>query len=83
MPITGSVTGLSLENVGRNYTRQDVALVIGGGGGEGATGVAEVNEFGQIENINISNEGEFFETPPIVQLIGGGVAVLRQKQILT
>ena len=72
VPITGSVTGLSLENVGRNYTRQDVALVIGGGGGEGATGVAEVNEFGQIENINISNEGEFFETPPIVQLIGGG-----------
>ena len=72
VPITGSVTGLSLENVGRNYTRQDVALVIGGGGGEGATGVAEVNEFGQIENINISNPGEFFETPPIVQLIGGG-----------
>lgn len=72
VPITGSVTGLSLENVGRNYTRQDVALVIGGGGGEGATGVAEVNEFGQIESINISNEGEFFETPPIVQLIGGG-----------
>ena len=72
VPVTGSVTGLSLENVGRNYTRQDVALVIGGGGGEGATGVAEVNEFGQIENINISNPGEFFETPPIVQLIGGG-----------
>ncbi len=72
VPVTGSVTGLSLENVGRNYTRQDVALVIGGGGGEGATGVAEVNEFGQIENINISNAGEFFETPPIVQLIGGG-----------
>ena len=71
VPVTGSVTGLSLENVGRNYTRQDVALVIGGGGGEGATGVAEVNEFGQIENINISNAGEFFETPPIVQLIGG------------
>ena len=72
VPVTGSVTGLSLENVGRNYTRQDVALVIGGGGGEGATGVAEVNEFGQIENINISNAGEFFETPPIAQLIGGG-----------
>ncbi len=72
VPVTGFVTGLSLENAGRNYNRQDVALVINGGGGEGATGIAEVNEFGQIENITISNEGEFFETPPILQIIGGG-----------
>ena len=72
VPVTGFVTGLSLENVGRNYTRSDIALVIAGGGGEGATGICEVNEFGQVENINVSNPGEFFETPPIIQLIGGG-----------
>ena len=72
VPVTGFVTGLSLENQGRNYTRDDVTLVISGGGGEGATGIAEVNEFGKLENITISNEGEFFETPPIIQIIGGG-----------
>ncbi len=72
VPVTGFVTGLSLENQGRNYSRDDVTLVISGGGGEGATGIAEVNEFGKLENITISNEGEFFETPPIIQIIGGG-----------
>jgi hypothetical protein len=72
VPVTGGVTGLSVENNGRNYTAQDITVVISGGGGSGASGVAEVNQFGVVESVNVTTEGEFFETPPILQLIGGG-----------
>jgi hypothetical protein len=72
IPITGLVTGLSIEEFGRNYTENDVNIVITGGGGANATGVASVNRFGEVSRINLTNSGEFFETAPIVQLIGGG-----------
>ena len=29
-------------------------------------------EFGIVKNINISNQGEFYETPPVILLNGGG-----------
>ena len=72
VPITGLVTGLSIEEFGRNYTENDVNIIISGGGGSNATGVATVNRFGEISRILLTNPGEFFETSPIVQLIGGG-----------
>ena len=72
VPITGLVTGLSIEEFGRNYTENDVNIIISGGGGSNATGVATVNRFGEVNRILLTNPGEFFETSPIVQLIGGG-----------
>jgi len=72
VPITGLLTGLSIQADGRNYTEEDVNIIISGGGGQGATGVANVNQFGQVSNITLTNAGEFFETPPLVQIIGGG-----------
>lgn len=72
VPITGLLTGLSIQSDGRNYTEEDVNIIISGGGGQGATGVANVNQFGQVSNIQLTNVGEFFETPPLVQIIGGG-----------
>jgi len=72
VPITGLVTGLSITNPGRNYTENDVNIIISGGGGDGATGVASVNPFGEVASINLTNAGEFFETPPLIQIIGGG-----------
>ena len=72
VPVTGLVTGLSIRAAGRNYTENDVNIVISGGGGDGATGVASVNPFGEVESINLTNTGEFFETPPLIQIIGGG-----------
>lgn len=72
VPVTGGVTGLSIEANGRNYSADDVTLVISGGGGQGATGVADANLFGSVSNIRITNPGEFFETPPLIQIIGGG-----------
>lgn len=71
-PVSGSVTGLSIESFGKNYTENDVTLVISGGGGLNATGVASVTKFGAVTEIQLTNPGEFFQTPPIVQLYGGG-----------
>ena len=71
-PVVGLVTGLSLEQSGANYEIGDVNIIVSGGGGQGATGVTEVNEFGIVKSIDISNQGEFYETPPIILLNGGG-----------
>ncbi len=72
VPVTGLITGLAIEQQGRNYTEEDVNIIISGGGGQGATGVAEVSRFGQVSSITLTNEGEFFETPPLIQIIKGG-----------
>lgn len=71
-PVVGLVTGLSLEVPGANYELGDINLVVSGGGGQGATGVAEVDEFGVIKSIDVSNVGEFYETAPTILLNGGG-----------
>tara|TARA_B100000427_G_scaffold167776_1_gene139374 strand:- start:3919 stop:5769 length:1851 start_codon:yes stop_codon:yes gene_type:complete len=70
--VTGLVTGIAIEEEGRNYTEEDVNIIISGGGGDGATGVASVNRFGKVTSITLTNEGEFFETPPLIQIIKGG-----------
>ena len=72
VPVTGLVTGLAIEQQGRNYTEEDINIIISGGGGAGATGVANVNQFGEVSSITLTNQGEFFETPPLIQLIKGG-----------
>jgi len=72
IPVTGVVTGLKIEREGRNYTPEDANVIISGGGGDGATGVVGVNQFGKVTGVTITNQGEFFETAPIIQLIGGG-----------
>ena len=75
VPVTGLITGLAIEQQGRNYTEEDVNIIISGGGGQGATGVANVNQFGEVSSITLTNQGEFFETPPLIQLIKGGGSV--------
>ena len=72
VPVTGLLTSLAIQEQGRNYTEEDVNVIISGGGGQGATGVANVNQFGQVSKITLTNEGEFFETPPLIQIIKGG-----------
>ena len=71
-PVVGLVTGLSLETPGENYENGDINLIISGGNGRGATGVAEVDEFGIIKQINVTNPGEYFQSPPVILLNGGG-----------
>ena len=72
VPVTGLITGLAIEETGRNYTEEDVNIIISGGGGQGGTGVANVNQFGEVSAITLTNQGEFFEEPPLIQLIKGG-----------
>ena len=72
VPVTGLITGLAIQEAGRNYTEEDVNIIISGGGGQGATGVANVNQFGEVSSITLTNQGEFFEEPPLIQLIKGG-----------
>ena len=72
VPVTGLITGLAIEAQGRNYTEEDVNIIISGGGGQGGTGVAAVNQFGEVSSITLTNQGEFFETPPLIQLNKGG-----------
>ena len=72
VPVTGLITSLAITESGRNYTEEDVNIIISGGGGQGATGVANVNQFGEVSKITLTNEGEFFETPPLIQIIKGG-----------
>ena len=57
VPITGLLTGLSIQQQGRNYTEEDVNIIISGGGGQGATGVAAVNQFGEVSSISLTNVG--------------------------
>ena len=71
-PVTGLITGLSLEQPGSNYELGDINLIVSGGGGQGATGVAEVDEFGVVKQVRVTNPGEFYETPPVILLNGGG-----------
>ena len=72
VPVTGLITSLAIQEQGRNYTEEDVNIIISGGGGQGATGVANVNQFGEVSSITLTNQGEFFETPPLIQIIKGG-----------
>ena len=72
VPVTGLITGLAIEQQGRNYTEEDVNIIISGGGGQGGTGVANVNQFGEVSSVTLTNQGEFFETPPLIQIIKGG-----------
>ena len=72
VPVTGLITSLAIQEQGRNYTEEDVNIIISGCGGQGATGVANVNQFGEVSKITLTNEGEFFETPPLIQIIKGG-----------
>jgi len=72
VPITGFVTGLSILNAGREYLGNNTTVTISGGEGAGAKGVVGVDEFGVVSNIRVENPGEFYETDPLVLLIGGG-----------
>ena len=73
-PVTGFVTGLSILNPGREYLSNNTTVSINGGGGAGAKGVVNVDEFGVVSNIRVENPGEFYETDPLILLVGGGGA---------
>ena len=52
-PVTGFVTGLSILNPGREYLSNNTTVSITGGGGAGAKGVVNVDEFGEIGRAHV------------------------------
>lgn len=71
VPVTQSISGLSLVAPGRSYITSPT-LFFQGGGGQGAEGVANIDTSGIITDIAIANPGRFYQEPPFVLITGGG-----------
>lgn len=82
VPVTQSVTGISVLNPGRSYL-DDPLVVIFGGGGDGAEAVALTETRGTVTSITVTNGGQFYSTPPYILLEGGGGAGAKAKAIVT
>jgi hypothetical protein len=79
---SGGITGLVLLNSGRNYETPPF-LSITGGGGDGATGVADIDTTGIVDlDVSISNPGQFYLREPYVLLIGGGGSGAKAKAVI-
>ena len=81
-----TITGLTLENPGRNYASAPT-VIFEGGGGQDAQGSAKIDATGKVTSVTIDNGGEFYQEAPFVLLTGGGgigakaVAVIDQGSI--
>lgn len=71
VPITQSISGLSLSDPGRSYINPP-SLFFQGGGGQGAEGVANIDLSGIITDISVADGGRFYQEPPFVLISGGG-----------
>ncbi|AIX25070.1 hypothetical protein Syn7803US110_74 [Synechococcus phage ACG-2014d] len=71
VPVTQSISGLSLSDPGRSYINPP-SLFFQGGGGQGAEGVANIDLSGIITNITVADGGRFYQDPPFVLISGGG-----------
>ena len=78
-PTGSGVTSIVLSNSGAGYIG-DPAVRITGGGGQGASAIAEVDlnpadsTYGQVLDIRVTSPGYGYTSPPTVTLIGGGAA---------
>jgi hypothetical protein len=71
VPVTQSISGLSLVAPGRSYITPPT-LFFQGGGGQGAEGVANIDTAGVVTDISIANPGRFYQEPPYILITGGG-----------
>ncbi|WLW37032.1 baseplate wedge subunit [Synechococcus phage S-MS29] len=85
-PVVQTVTGLVLLNPGRSF-QTPPTLIFEGGGGQDASGRAQIDTTGRVTSISVANAGEFYETAPYVLINGGGglgakaVATIDQGQV--
>jgi hypothetical protein len=70
-PVVQTVTGLTLQDDGRSFSTPP-NLIFEGGGGQGATGAAQIDTTGKLTNITIIDNGEFYQEAPYVLITGGG-----------
>jgi hypothetical protein len=77
-----AVTSLVLTQPGRNYETPPF-LSINGGGGQGASGVCDIDTRGVVDlDVNITNPGQFYLQTPYVLLLGGGGAGAKAKAVI-
>jgi hypothetical protein len=77
-----TITGIALLNAGRNYETEPF-LSVDGGGGAGASGIANVDRKGVLStNVSITNPGQFYQSPPFVLFIGGGGIGAKGKAVI-
>ena len=70
-PVVQTVTGLSLNNTGRDYATPPT-LIFEGGGGQGAEGAATIDKLGKVTSISVVNSGEYYQEAPYILITGGG-----------
>jgi fibronectin-binding autotransporter adhesin len=72
-PTGNGITAIPLSAGGTGYIGTPV-VVISGGGGSGATAIANINSNGVITGVTITNPGVGYTSAPTVTLVGGGGA---------
>ncbi len=73
-PLGNGVTSIAVADAGSGYVGTPFVR-ISGGGGTGATAIAEVDfSTGTITNFRITNPGHGYVTPPTIALLGGGAS---------
>ena len=70
-PVVQTVTGLSLNNTGRDYATPPT-LIFEGGGGQGAEGASTIDKLGKVTSISVVDSGEYYQEPPYILVTGGG-----------
>ena len=67
----GSVTSITIDNVGSNYdAASPPTATISGGAGSGATAEVVVN--GSLDSIDVTAGGSGYTSSPLVAIVGGG-----------
>ncbi len=70
-PAGSGVSSIPVTGGGSGYVATPL-VTISGGGGSGATAVANINSSGQITSITITNPGTNYTSAPTITLTGGG-----------
>jgi hypothetical protein len=76
----GALQEINIINPGKNYFTPPKVYIVGGGG-TGATAVAQVSEDGLITNINLQNRGTGYYSQPTIYLIGCGTEGVAEAEL--
>ena len=78
----GSVTSITIDNVGSNYdAASPPTATISGGAGSGATAEVVVN--GSLDSIDVTAGGSGYTSSPLVAIVGGGGTGASATAIIT
>ena len=74
---TGEVASVEVTVGGTDYVQSSTSVAFTGGGGTGATGTPIVDPAtGAVTGVNITNAGENYTSPPVVEITGAGTGAV-------